>query len=604
MTRTLVFALAAAASLLGPSMAWAQQTIRVGWTIPAEEAKYWMMRRPDQFPDLGKGYKIEWVQFQGTAPMVQAMAAGALDCSTQGVLSMAQGAIQANLETYIVAQHVGEKPGSFSVYWAVKDDSPIKTIADMKGKSVGINVFGSGIYGPMALLLKRNGVDAEKDIKLVETGFPASEDAIRSGRVDVGVLNQPFAARAEAKGGLRKLFALEDQQKNIVHIMEVCRKDFVDKNPDLVRAYVRDLTAGMGKAMANRDETLKVVSEVTKAPVAVLDTYLLKPNDFARETGAKPNFDGIQAMLDIYAETGMLAKKLDAQIVQASHDRRTAAVTVLVAPSRDRAAVTRPARIAIEAVSKTFDTKRGRPHLAVSDISLDVSEGEFVSVLGPSGCGKSTLLYIVGGFVAPSTGSVTVGGRPVTGPGPDRGPVFQEFALFPWKTVLGNVMYGLKQQGVAKAEAQARVRELLAMVHLSGYESFYPKELSGGMKQRVAIARTLAYQPSILLMDEPFGALDAHTRTRLQNDLLAIWERDRKTVLFVTHSVEEAVFLSDRVVMITRSPGRVKEIIPIELPRPRDRATLLLDRRYQDYVVSIERLMDEPAEEEPAESEG
>jgi len=130
MTRTLVFALAAAASLLGPSMAWAQQTIRVGWTIPAEEAKYWMMRRPDQFPDLGKGYKVEWVQFQGTAPMVQAMAAGALDCSTQGVLSMAQGAIQANLETYIVAQHVGEKPGSFSVYWAVKDDSPIKTIAD------------------------------------------------------------------------------------------------------------------------------------------------------------------------------------------------------------------------------------------------------------------------------------------------------------------------------------------------------------------------------------------------------------------------------------------------------------------------------------------
>ena len=294
MTRTLVFALAAAASLLGPSMAWAQQTIRVGWTIPAEEAKYWMMRRPDQFPDLGKAYKIEWVQFQGTAPM-------------------AQGAIQATLETYIVAQHVGEKPGSFSVYWAVKDDSPIKTIADMKGKSVGINVFGSGIYGPMALLLKRNGVDAEKDIKLVETGFPASEDAIRSGLVDVGVLNQPFAARAEAKGGLRKLFALEDQQKNIVHIMEVCRKDFVDKNPDLVRAYVRDLTAGMGKAMADRDQTLKVVSEVTKAPVQVLDTYLLKPNDFAREPGAKPNFDGIQAMLDIYAETGMLAKRLDAQ---------------------------------------------------------------------------------------------------------------------------------------------------------------------------------------------------------------------------------------------------------------------------------------------------
>ncbi|TXL70805.1 ABC transporter substrate-binding protein [Vineibacter terrae] len=312
MIRTLGLALAAAMGLLGVSTASAQPTIRVGWTIPAEESKYWMMRRPDQFPELGKSYKVEWVQFQGTAPMVQAMAAGALDCSTQGVLSMAQGAIQANLQTYIVAQHVGEKPGSFSVYWAVKDDSPIKTVADMKGRSVGINVFGSGIYGPMALLLKRHGVDAEKDIKLVETGFPASEDAIRGGRVDVGVLNQPFAARAEAKGGLRKLFSLSDQQQNIVHIMDVCRKDFVDRNPELARRYVRDLTAGMAKALANRDETLKVVSEVTKAPIQVLDTYLLKPNDFAREPGAKPNFEGIQAMLDIYAETGMLSKKLDA----------------------------------------------------------------------------------------------------------------------------------------------------------------------------------------------------------------------------------------------------------------------------------------------------
>src|SRR5215468_3925229 len=318
MTRTVAIALAAITSLVGSAaaqQAWAQQvpTIRVGWTIPAEESKYWMIRRPDQFPALGKSYKVEWVQFQGTAPMVQAMAAGALDCSTQGVLSLAQGAIQANLETYIVAQHVGERPGSFSVYWAVKDDSPIKTIADLKGKSVGTNVFGSGILGPMFMLLKRNGLDPEKDIKLVETGFPASEDAIRSGRVDVGVLNQPFAARAEAKGGLRKLFSIADVLPNVVHILDVCRKDFVDGNPELVRHYVRDLTAGMAMATANREETLKVVSEVTKAPVQVLDTYLLKPNDFAREPGAKPNFAGIQAMLDVYAETGMLSKKLDAQ---------------------------------------------------------------------------------------------------------------------------------------------------------------------------------------------------------------------------------------------------------------------------------------------------
>ncbi|MGE3871273.1 MAG: ABC transporter ATP-binding protein, partial [Pseudorhodoplanes sp.] len=244
--------------------------------------------------------------------------------------------------------------------------------------------------------------------------------------------------------------------------------------------------------------------------------------------------------------------------------------------------------------------RSGTPHLAIADIDLQVGDGEFVSILGPSGCGKSTLLYIVGGFEAPSRGRVLVDGRPVTGPGPDRGPVFQEFALFPWKTVLGNVMYGLLEQGVAREAAAERARALLAMVHLSGYENFYPKELSGGMKQRVAIARTLAYHPKILLMDEPFGALDAHTRTRLQNDLLDIWERDRKTVMFVTHSVEEAVFLSDRVVVLTRSPGRIKRIIPIELPRPRRRTELLINRRYQDYVVEIERLMDSPPEEAQA----
>ena len=310
MSRSLSIVLGLTAALSLPASA-QEATIRVGWTIPAEESKYWIMRRPDAFPNLGKAYKIEFTQFQGTAPMVQAMVAGALDCSTQAPLSLANGALQANLKAYIIAQHVGERPGSFSVYWAVKDDSPIKNIADMKGKSVGTNVFGSGILGPMFLLLKKHGVDPEKDIKLVETGFPGSEDAIRTGRVDVGVLNQPFAARAEAKGGLRKLFSLADQQPNIVHILEVCRKEFVDRNPALVKNYVRDLTAGMRKALENRAETLKVVNEVIKAPIEVLDTYLLKPNDFAREPGAAPNFAGIQAMLDIYAETGMIKQKLD-----------------------------------------------------------------------------------------------------------------------------------------------------------------------------------------------------------------------------------------------------------------------------------------------------
>src|ERR1700756_1473907 len=256
------------------------------------------------------------------------------------------------------------------------------------------------------------------------------------------------------------------------------------------------------------------------------------------------------------------------------------------------------AMIEIDHVSQIFQTSTRKDHLALSDISLRVADGAFVSILGPSGCGKSTLLYIVGGFVHPTTGSARMKGKPIRGPGPDRGPVFQEFALFPWKTVLGNVMYGPRQQGVKHGEAEAQACALLEMVGLKGFENFYPKELSGGMKQRVALARTLAYHPEVLLMDEPFGALDAHTRTRLQNDLLNIWERDRKTVLFVTHSVDEAVYLSDKVVMMSRSPGRIRQIVDIDLPRPRRRTELLLDPRYQKYVVDIERMFDDSGEGE------
>src|ERR1700744_1548162 len=255
--------------------------------------------------------------------------------------------------------------------------------------------------------------------------------------------------------------------------------------------------------------------------------------------------------------------------------------------------------IEIDHVSQMFQTSARQDHLALSDISLTIDDGAFVSILGPSRCGKSTLLYIVGGFVQPTRGSAKMKGNAITGPGPDRGPVFQEFALFPWKTVLGNVMYGPRQQGAKSAVAEAQSRALIEMVGLKGFEHFYPKEWSGGMKQRVALARTLAYHPEVLLMDEPVGALAAHTRTRLQNDLLNIWERDRKTVLFVTPSVEEAVFLSDKVVMITRSPGRIRQIVDINLPRPRRRSELLLDPRYQEYIVEIERMFDDSGELQP-----
>lgn len=311
--RTLALAVALVATVAGMSAASAQTipTIRVGWTVPAEDAKYWLMKRPDQFPNLGKKYNIQWTQFQGTAQMVQAMIAGALDCSTQGVLSLAQGAASGGLQAYVVAQHVGEKPGGFSVYWAVKEDSPIKSVKDFKGKTVGINVLGSGIWGPLAMHLRKNGLDPDKDIKLVEAPFPTQEDAIRSGRVDVGVLNQPFASRAESKGGIRKVFAIADEVPNVVHIVEACSKAFVDKNPELATLYVQDLTAGMGKALGNREETLKIVTEIFKAPAAVFEPFYFKQYDFARDPGAAANYDGIQRLFDIYTETGMLPKKLD-----------------------------------------------------------------------------------------------------------------------------------------------------------------------------------------------------------------------------------------------------------------------------------------------------
>jgi ABC-type nitrate/sulfonate/bicarbonate transport system substrate-binding protein len=314
--KKLVIAALLAGACVSIAKAQEAQTIRVGWTIPAEEAKYWMMRRPEKFPNLGKGYKIEWSQFQGTSPMAQALVAGALDCATQGVLPIAQGMASNTLNTYVVAQHVGENKGSFHLYWAVKDDSPIKKVEDLKGKTVGISIIGGGTHGPFALMLKKHGVDPEKDIKLVEVSFSLSEDALRSGRVDSTNFVQPFAARAESKGGTRKLFALADVLPNMVHIVEACRKDFVDKNPELAKQYVKDITAGLKMALANRDETLKVVNEVMKAPIPVLDSYLLKQNDFAREPGAAPNFAAIQAMFDVYTDTKMIDKKLDAKTLK------------------------------------------------------------------------------------------------------------------------------------------------------------------------------------------------------------------------------------------------------------------------------------------------
>jgi NitT/TauT family transport system ATP-binding protein len=224
------------------------------------------------------------------------------------------------------------------------------------------------------------------------------------------------------------------------------------------------------------------------------------------------------------------------------------------------------ASIALLGVSKSWDGQLA----ALADINLEIAAGELVCLLGPSGCGKSTLLNAIAGFTPPTTGRVLVQGRPVTGPGPDRAMVFQEYALFPWMTVADNVAFGLRIKGLSRADGDARARSLLQGLGLAEFAGRFPRELSGGMQQRVAIARVLAIDPPILLMDEPFGALDALTRRTLQDELLRLWAELRKTVVFVTHSIEEALYLADRVVLMTSRPGAIKRDQRIDLARPRE----------------------------------
>jgi NitT/TauT family transport system ATP-binding protein len=225
--------------------------------------------------------------------------------------------------------------------------------------------------------------------------------------------------------------------------------------------------------------------------------------------------------------------------------------------------------IRVEGVRKTFATG-GREVVALDGIDLEVAAGEFVCLLGPSGCGKSTLLNAVAGFSPPTSGRILAGGREVTSPGPDRAMVFQEYALFPWMTVAANVAFGLEVKGTPAAEIRSTVDAWLAKLGLTDFRDRFPKDLSGGMRQRVAIARVLAIDPPVLLMDEPFGALDALTRRNLQDELLRIWAGSGKSVLFVTHGIEESLYLADRVVVMTYRPGAVKEVVPVSLPRPRD----------------------------------
>jgi NitT/TauT family transport system ATP-binding protein len=236
----------------------------------------------------------------------------------------------------------------------------------------------------------------------------------------------------------------------------------------------------------------------------------------------------------------------------------------------------------VDRVSQIFATRHGEPTWALWRASLSVREGEFVCLIGPSGCGKTTLLHLVAGFIQPSEGSVRFDGKPVRAPGPERGVVFQEYALFAWMTSRQNVEFGLRMQGVPKQERRERAREALAKVGLDRAADRYPHELSGGMRQRVAVARALVNGPRVLLMDEPFAAVDAITRATLQEDLIRLWQQTGISIIFVTHNIDEAVFLAQRVVVMRPHPGSVKEILDIDLPYPRSRASREFSKTFAD----------------------
>lgn len=252
-----------------------------------------------------------------------------------------------------------------------------------------------------------------------------------------------------------------------------------------------------------------------------------------------------------------------------------------------------PAKIEMrDLIIDYVDEAQGLKHRAVEGLDLDVMANEFLCVVGPSGCGKSTLISAISGFLRPTGGTLTMDGKAIKGPGSDRGVVFQEYALLPWKRVIDNVAMGLKFRGIGKAERHETARRYLRLANLLDAAEKFPHELSGGMKQRAAVARTLANEPEVMLMDEPFAAIDAQTRMTLQEELVRIWQRSRVTVLFVTHSVEEAVFLADRVVVLTPGPGRTKAIVPVGIPREqRSWAGLSGNAEYERLREEVYRLV-------------
>jgi ABC-type nitrate/sulfonate/bicarbonate transport system substrate-binding protein len=306
----IAFAIIASVAMTERVFAQSLPTLRIGSTFPGEEPKWLIVKKPELFKNVNHSYKVEWSVYQGTPVISQALVANAIDCGTQAPISMARAVADGGFKGYILGALVDEQPGYFSVLWAVRSDSGIKTAADLKGKTVASTVFGGGIYYHMRLWLKQRGIDPDKDIKLVEIPFPLSEEALRSGRVDAAPFVPPWAGPALGKGDITKLFSISEVQSPLVNVFETCRQDFVDNNLSLIKDYMADYKDAMTYALSHLDETRQVVSGVTKIPYDTLKGFLLTKDDFYRPPSARPNFAAIQKTWDIYFQEGIIKSPL------------------------------------------------------------------------------------------------------------------------------------------------------------------------------------------------------------------------------------------------------------------------------------------------------
>ncbi len=440
----------------------------MGWGIPAEDIKYVMMKFPEVAPNLDKWYRVQWQQFPGTALGVQGLAAGTLDCATVGGLSVANG-IDQGANITLLGEFIEERQPNFSTAWMVKTDSGINSLADLKGKIVATSAIGGSTdYVQDFYIKQKTGLLPNKDYKKVEVPFGQMVETLLSGRADMGLYPQPFYNAINATGKVKPMFRLTDEIDPFVQLLNACRKEFVDGNQETIRKFQEDwVTVARWMAdPANRDRSSprtpprrrsrsrSWTPSCSPGRTSFVRRTARSASTRCRKSGSSSASRTASRTITRCATTCRHSASSDAELTEAQ-------------PA---------ASLKIEArgVCKLFESPRGQVR-AIDGIDLVARAGEFISIVGPSGCGKSTFLYIVGGFVKASGGTLTVDGAPVQRPDPSRGIVFQEFVLFPWKTVLGNVMYGLAERGVPRRERRERAQAFIDMVHLSGFEKHSPR---------------------------------------------------------------------------------------------------------------------------------